>query len=207
MIRKQLLTIMVTFIFSAFTFASDTQNPSNETSGKTDLSITILVAIFTVLASGVVAALVSHFLTKRKEELFYKRAKLEVLYKYIELYKTLLFVTNHMWLNVMNGDIDFNTGLDMQINNNDDENKKLLPEIEMLINLYFPKFLVGFKNLIEKRDKVNELYKHFKSTYKLHGPTVDYSKNRKEFLKALLDIDEASKKLLHEVSKYAQTID
>jgi len=207
MTQKQLLITIFTFIFSAFTFAGDIQNPSNQTSEKTDPFIIILVAILTVLGSGVVAAWVSHYLAKRKEELFYKRTKLEDLYKCIEGYTTLLFVMNHMWLNVMNGDIDFNTGLDMQINNKDDDNRKLLPEIDMLINLYFPKFLVGFKNLIEKRDNVNKLYLHFKSTYKSHGPTVDYSKNRKEFLKALLDIEEESKQLLHEVSKYAQTID
>lgn len=166
----------------------------------------ILTVLLTIIGSGVAAAWISHYLAKSKEEFFYKRKKLEELYKCIERYTTLLFVMNHMWLRVMDGDLSFNQGLDMQIKNNGEEEKHLLPEIDMLINLYFLNFLPTYKDFVKKRDVINELYQDFKCIYKVKGPTIDYSKNKKEFVKALLEVDEGSKALLNEVAKYTQKL-
>jgi len=166
----------------------------------------IITSLLTIMGSGVVAAWISHHLAKSKEELFYKRKKLEELYKAIERYTTLLFVMNHMWLKVMDGNISYNQGLDLQINNNGDEEKHLLPEIGMLINLYFQNFLPTYDNFIKKRYMVNELHQGFRNIYKFKGPTVDYRKNRKEFSEALLEVDRISKVLLNEVAKYTQKL-
>jgi len=94
----------------------------------------------------------------------------------------------------------------MQIKNNGEEEKHLLPEIDMLINLYFLNFLPTYKDFVKKRDVINELYQDFKCIYKVKGPTIDYSKNKKEFVKALLEVDEGSKALLNEVAKYTQKL-
>jgi hypothetical protein len=171
------------------------------------LIITLVTAVLTILGSGVVAAWISQHLSKSKEELFDKRKKLEELYKCVERYTTLLFVMNHMWPRVMDGSLSFNQGLDLQINNkSEEEEKRLLPEIDMLINFYFLNFLPTYKNLVKKREVVNELYQDFKYIYKVKGPTIDYSKNKKEFITALLEVDEASRVLLNEVAQYAQTL-
>ena len=169
--------------------------------------MTLLTAILTILGSGVISACVSQRLAKSKEELFDKRKKLEGLYKSVYRYTTLLFVTNHIWPKVMDGDINFNQGLALQINNNaSEEEKRLIPEIDMLINFYFFNFLPTYKNLVKKRDAINELYQNFKCIYKVKGPTIDYSQNRKEFIKTLFEVENASKVLLSEVAQYAQKL-
>lgn len=203
--KKCLLVIIIFLPVSVFAEIANPENFSNNTKDNIEYT-TLLIAILTVLSSGVVAACVSHRLAKSKEELFYRRKKLEELYKCIDQYTTLLFRMNHMWLKVMDGELDFNQGLDLQIESNNDDDKLYLPEIDMLINLYFPNFLPTYRDFIERRNSVNILYANFKETYKLKGPTVDYSNICKEFSKALLEIDNASKTLLEEVAKYAQKL-
>lgn len=203
-----LLLIVILFSLSISVFANDTspQCPSTNTIMSPGFIITLLTSTLTILGSGVVATWISHRFAKGKEELFYKRKKLEELYKSIERYTTLLFVMNHMWLRVMDGKLTFNQGLDMQINSGSDEGKLLLPEIDMLINLYFPIFLPSYKIFINNRDMINELYQDFRNIYNVKGPTVDYSKNRNEFSKTLLEVDGISKVLLNEVAEYAQKL-
>ena len=171
------------------------------------LIVTLLTALLTILGSGVLAAWISYHLAKGKEELFYKRKKLEELYKSIVRYTTTLFSMNFMWPRVMDGKLSFNEGLDLLIKHRDNDEKYHLPEIDMLINLYFPNFLTTYTNFINKRDVINDLYDDFKSIYKVKGPTIDYSKNKKEFITALLEVEEASRVLLNEVAQYAQKLE
>ena len=205
----KLRLLFITFFLLSLSVFAETASPkisSGNAIVKPEYIIPLLTAILTILSSGVVAACVSHRLAKNKEELFYKRKKLEELYKSIEGYTTLLFVMNHMWLKVMDGELSFNQGLDLQIDSKNSEEKKCLPEIDMLINLYFPKFLPTYENFIKKRDTVNKLYNNFRNAYKEKGPTIDYGNNRKEFSKALLEIDEISKVFLKEVAQHAQKL-
>jgi flagellar basal body-associated protein FliL len=206
--KKWLLFILTILFLSVSVFANDTisQGSSINTIVNPGLIITLVTAVLTILGSGVVAAWISHRLAKGKEELFYKRKKLEELYKSIDKFTTLFFVTNHMWPKVMDGALSFNQGLDLQINGRKDEDTDFWPEIDMLINLYFPNFLSNYDNFKKKKVIVNDLYQEFKNAYKIKGPTIDYSKNKKEFLKALLEVDEASKALLDEVAQYAQKL-
>jgi hypothetical protein len=168
--------------------------------------VNISTALLTIIGSGVVAAWISHHLAKGKEELFYKRKKLEELYKSIVRYTTTLFSMNFMWPRVMDGKLSFNEGLDLLVRRRDDDEKHHLPEIDMLINLYFHNFLTTYTNFINKRDVINDLYDDFKSIYEVKGPTIDYSNNKKEFVKALLELEEVSKVLLEEVAQYAQKL-
>jgi hypothetical protein len=205
---KKGIFCLLLFWISVSVFA-ETSNPKNVPDGiviKPEYIIGILTAIITILGSGVVAAWISHRLAKGKEELFYKRKKLEELYKCIERYTTLIFSMNHMWLKVMDGELSYNQGLDLQINGRDDEEKHHLPEIDMLINLYFPSFRDTYKEFLKKRDVVNRLHGEFRDVYKLKGPTVEYSQNRKKFSNALLEIDKASSILLEEIVGYAQKL-
>ena len=201
--KIELPVILIILSLSESVFANDTnsQKFSNNT-----IFITLLTAVLTILGSGVVAAWISHRLAKGKEELFYKRKKLEELYKSIEKFTTLFFVTNHMWPTVMDGTLNYNQGLDLLINGKKDKDADFWPEIDMLINLYFPNFLSNYDNFKKKKVIVNDLHQEFKNVYRIKGPTIDYSKNKKEFLKALLEVDEASKVLLDEVAQYAQKL-
>ena len=202
------ITFIIVIIFlaiPAFAQTAKTDNPENDSNYKLEYT-SLLVGILTVLSSGVVAAGVSHRLAKSKEEWFYKRRKLEELYKCVERYTTLLICTNHMWLNVMDGELTFDQGLDMQINSKDDEDKNHLPEIDMLINLYFPNFLIVYDNFLKKRDAVNRIDRDFRDLYKAKGASIDYSNNRNEFFKALLEVENASKLLLKEIAKYSQKL-
>lgn len=205
--KKGLLYLFV-FNLSVSVFA-ETSNPKNTADNiivKPEYIIAFLTAILTILGSGVVAAWISHRLVKDKEELFYKRRKLEELYKCIERYTTLLFSMNYMWIKVMDGELSYNQGLDLQINDRGKEEKHHLPEIDMLINLYFPDFRSTYEDFIERRDVLNRMHGDFRDVYKIKGPTVDYSQNRKKFSNALLEIDNASKMLLEEIAKYAQKL-
>jgi hypothetical protein len=208
-IKKWLLFILIIPFLSIPTFANDAnpQTPSTNSIINPGLVITLLTAILTILGSGVAAAWISQRLAKSKEELFDKRKKLEGLYKSVYRYTTILFRMNFMWPRVMDGDLSFNQGLDLQINSNtSDEEKQLLPEIDMLINFYFSNFLPTYENFVKKREVLNELYEGFKYTYKVKGPTIDYSKNKKEFVKTLFEVEDASKALLNEVAQYAKTL-
>lgn len=165
----------------------------------------VLTALLTIICSGVVAAYISYRLAKSKEEFFYKRKKLEELYISIDRYTTILVRMNFMWPKVMDGELTFNQGLDLQINSNtSEEEKRILPEIEMLVNFYFSNFLPVYVNFAKKREALHDLYDDFKFAYKVKGPTVDYSINKKEFLKTLFELDGAAKNLLNEVANYAQ---
>jgi len=171
-----------------------------------ELVITLLTAILTILGSGVVAAWVSHDLVKKKEELYYRRTKLEELYKAVERFTTLLFVMNHIWPRVMDGELSFNQGLGLQVEKRGDEEKHLLPEIDMLINLYFPQLLSTYKQFVSQRDIINRLYSKFRDVYKVKGPTITYEANREEFSAALMNLDVIAKGLLSEVAQCAHRL-
>jgi hypothetical protein len=169
--------------------------------------VNILTVLLTIIGSGVAAAWISHYLAKSKEEFFYKRKKLEELYVSIDRYGTILIRMNFMWPKVMDGDLSFNQGLDVQINSNtSEEEKRLLPEIDMLINFYFSNFLSTYEIFLKKRELLEDLYKEFNCIYKIKGPTFDYSTNKKIFIKTLFEVDVAAKALLNEVAQYAKKL-
>ena len=96
-------------------------------------AIDVVLPILTVVCSGVVAALVAHRLSKRREAVALRRQKLEQLYMAYTGFCRLL-ISHHMpYAEVMRGKITFNQALDITIGTRRDTDEHHYEAAQMLM--------------------------------------------------------------------------
>jgi hypothetical protein len=137
--------------------------------------IQIAISIATILGSGVVSAIVAHKFTVSRAEREFRRKKLEELFLAADRYCRHLMTWNMVWTPVMKGDLDYNQGLDVQLQNKD----KLTQDyevIDMLVALYFQELRTDLDKILSRRDKTNEIHSAFRKTYEQQGETEQYIK-------------------------------
>jgi hypothetical protein len=107
------------------------------------------------------------------------REKLEELYLLASKYATSLAAYYLPYLSVMKGELEYNQALEMTI----ERGRKESPDfdrLQMLIELYFPSLSKSLNQLIENRDKANDILFAHKAEYKKGN------RNNQEFLEQML---------------------
>jgi hypothetical protein len=164
----------------------------------------ILIPLLTILFSGLLATIVTHYLTTSHQEKQFKRQKLEELYFAMDGFCTLFVTFNAYWPGVMEGKIDYNTALDKA--GSDAKNERFHQTAEMLVNIYFPALLPNFDAIMARRDSVNEIFSAFRKQYKASGPDAPNRKFVAPFNQAMLDFDTEHTRFNHELFKIAKAI-
>jgi hypothetical protein len=170
--------------------------------------VQILIPLLTILLSGLVATVVTHYLATSHQEKQFRRQKLEQLYFSMDGFCTWFVAFNAYWPGVMDGKIDYHTALNRQIEMGKDKNKNERPHqtAEMLVNIYFPALLPNFDAIVARRDSVNESFSAFRKQYKTSGPDASNRKFIAPFNQAMRDFDAEHSRFNHELFKIAKAI-
>jgi len=165
----------------------------------------ILIPILTILFSGLLATIVTHYLATSHQEKQFKRQKLEELYFAMDGFCTLFGTVNAYWPGVMEGEIDYNFALDKS-GSDMKKNERFHQTAEMLVNIYFPALLPNFDAIMARRDSVNEILSVFRKQYKTSGPDLSNRKFIAPFNQAMLDFDAEHTRFNRELFKIAKAI-
>lgn len=166
----------------------------------------IIIALLTILGSGVVTAIVTHRLATSRQEREFKRKKLEELYLALHGFCTLFGTWSIVWPQVMEGEMEYNQALDIQLQNKTGKDARYLETATMLINIYFPSLRNRLAALLKCRDEANAVLRVFKSLYKESGPTAETAAFVGPFSKAMLSFDAAHQDLNESLFKLAEAI-
>lgn len=151
------------------------------------LEVQIIVSVATILCSGVVSAYVTHRLSVGQSEREFRRKKLEELYFAIHTYCIKLFSTNMFQLQAMRGEITINDANQHIIQYHQGKEDKSHDVAQMLVNIYFPKLKPQLAAIINRRDRINQVYSQFRRD----GDGTRYAKRFADELKGI-DLDESS---------------
>jgi hypothetical protein len=166
----------------------------------------IFITLLTILFSGLVATIVTHYLATSHQEKQFRRQKLEELYFAMDGFRTWFVTFNAYWPAVMDGKIDYNTALDKQIEARTDKDERFHQTAEMLVNIYFPALLPNFDAIMARRDSVIEIFSAFRKQYKTSGPDASNRKFIAPFNQAMRDFDAEHSRFNHELFKIAKAI-
>ncbi|HUJ10500.1 MAG TPA: hypothetical protein VL171_10795 [Verrucomicrobiae bacterium] len=160
----------------------------------------ILLALTTVLGSGVLAAFVAHKFAERREEREFRRRKSEELFLAVHGYCITFVSRNMLWPRVMDGEMDYNKVLDINA-----EDKAPTPghyeTMQMLINIYFPDLLPDFRAILAAREPINDMKANFRNAYERGTPTRQFSE---PFSRALLKFEHLCDELKTKICHHAQ---
>jgi hypothetical protein len=168
----------------------------------TATALQLLISIATILCSGVISAIVTHRLSTGRAEREFRRKKLEELYIAVHTYCNKLFTANIMWPRVMRGEIDYNQGLDIFIENNSEKDNSADTAV-MLINIYFPELRPALDLILRRRDQINRITSDFKRTYQRGEPCESFLG---PLLGELSAIDTDEKRLTDELFRISQAV-
>ena len=166
----------------------------------------ILITLLTILFTGLVATIVTHYLATSHQEKQFKRKKLEELYFSMDGFCTWFVAFNAYWVGVMDGKIDYHTALNKQIEMGKDKNERPHQTAEMLVNIYFPALLPNFDAIMARPDSVNESFGAFRKQYKTSGPDPSNRKFIAPFSQAMRDFDAEHSRFNRELFKIAKTV-
>jgi hypothetical protein len=169
--------------------------------------VQILIPLLTILLSGLVATVVTHYLATSHQEKQFRRQKLEELYFSMDGFCTWFVAFNAYWPGVMQSKIDYNTALEAQIEaGREKKNERHHQTAEMLANIYFPALLPSFHAIMARRDAVNEILTAFGKQYKKIGPDPSHQKFTTAFNQAMLAFDTEHNRFNSELFKIAAAI-
>lgn len=127
--------------------------------------------IGSILASGVVASVVTVTLNAREQRRERLRAKLEEAYATAHDYCTLLTTHYVKYAEVFKGKISINDANDMTIATAVDTDRTLYRRLEMLVEIYVPKARSALKHAIAVRDELAGIYQDYRGRYP-HGDPI-----------------------------------
>jgi hypothetical protein len=156
------------------------------------MDMTLLVALLTVVMSGVVAAVVSYLLNTGKEQAFFMRRKGEELYLAAEAYERNLAKHFLPGYAVVKGEMSWNDYLDLEIKNADKNDKEASLQVLMLIDIYFPQLQTEFKKYSDQRDLLNKILNDHKRAYKAGNVGREFFR---PFHEAMIQLDTRGKEL------------
>jgi len=167
----------------------------------------IFISLLTILFSGLLATIVTHYLATSHQEKQFRRQKLEELYFSMDGFCTFFVSFHSYWPDVMDGKIPYMAALNAQIEaGSDKKNERYHQTAEMLLNIYFPALLPSFDAIMARRDSVNKILGAFQKQYKASGPDASNSQFTGRFNQAILDFDTEHSRFNHELFKIAKAI-
>jgi hypothetical protein len=170
------------------------------------LWLTVTIAIFTILGSGVVSGVVTYKLNASQKEREFRREKLEECFRAVHHY--LISLTTHylVWAEVMSGKLTYDQANDMIIAEGKREDREYPLLAELLIRLYFPSLQTHFDTLLKTRDELSRLQSEFGRSYRRNGPTGDYREQRKAYIAVIKQLDAHDKDLKNAICVLADKL-
>lgn len=169
------------------------------------VTATLVVGLSTVVASGLFSSVVTYNLNRNKEQMLFLRGKAEDLFLAADEYEKILgglFVT---YFPLLDGRIDYNEMLDLQISQGAKPRERGGAEtMEMLVEVYFPTTRAALADLWTAREKLNDLTHRIKQAYQAEGH-VTHPEFKKEILEASAMLTEALKALKRAIVAVART--
>ena len=154
--------------------------------------MSIVLAVFTVVASGVLATIIAYQLNATKEHVFFMRKKVEALYLAIERYDRSLSVHFLSYYSLLKNEISYNDLLDLQIkrDSNSIGSGEALETATMLINVYFSDLKFHLDRYMTVCEGINKIIANHKRAYK--GGDSDGTPWLKQFDEAIQELDRTS---------------
>lgn len=168
--------------------------------------LTITIAIFTILGSGVVSGIVTYKLNASQKEREFRREKLEECFRAVHHYLMSLVTNYIVWAEVMAGKLTYDQANDMIIAGSKPEYREYSLLAELLIRLYFPSLQTHFDALLRTRDELSRLQGDFRRCYQRDGPTADYREQRKVYLAVFKKLDAHDKDLKNAICSVAEKL-
>lgn len=167
-------------------------------------TVTLIIGLGTIAMSGVVSSIVTSRLGKSKEQQAFMRSKAEQLYLATDEFGKGFnsYFVGHFQL--LNGRIDYNQMLDMQISAGSKDRKYGGPEtMTMLVEIYFPTTRDALANVWRARSSVNSVATRIKDHYREFGDATDPDL-KVNFVDATNGVHQAIKELQHEIVQVAR---
>jgi hypothetical protein len=144
----------------------------------------IVLSLLTIVASGLVSAVVTFRLNAGRDSRRMRREKLEAAFLAHSGFLRQLDVGWYPYYAVMGGEIEYNDALDLAIGKGTAAEPKHFETLAMLVSLYFPELQSGFARLVGIRDRAATLIQAHKNDYKRVGPHVSAARDE---MKRLID--------------------
>lgn len=118
----------------------------------------ILIAIFTVLGSGIISAIVNHKMTHKQNQKVFLREKAEALYLATHEYRSLIMAYAHSYRMALNEQYSF---IDLLKHHASIGERAIdhggLENITMIVEFYFPAARSNLKNLTNDRENFQSI--------------------------------------------------
>lgn len=159
----------------------------------------IALSMLTILGSGVVSSVVTSRLNRGRDQTVFMRAKAEQLYLSADEYGRLFGATMVSYFPLLEGRIDWNQMLDVQIKNGEKQAVHGGAEtMTMLVAIYFPSVRTTLMHVWSAREHFNALISELKRDYIANGyVTGDDWKTR--FMSVAETMDAAIKDLQKQI--------
>jgi len=132
----------------------------------TSLLVQILIALITILGSGVVAAAVNHLFIRAREDRVAQKKRAEELFLAVGHYSNLLYNNSIWYLHCMQGKMDYMDVVDGTTKlNSADDSKRHFPTVEMMVSLHFPSLHPHLKAYRDKMMQLELISINFKKHY------------------------------------------
>ena len=165
--------------------------------------MSLQVFITLLLTSGLISAVVVHYLTNAREERDFRRKKIEELFLALQEW-CVAFLAHHItWPRVMMGEMDYNQALDIHLENPPKSQGKI-ETVTMLVNLYLPELRPEFEAILKARDDVNTIQGQFRKAYKEIGPHASHRQFVKPFDDRMTQFEQAQQRFNTALFKVAQ---
>lgn len=151
--------------------------------------MSIVIAIITIAASGVFAAVIAYRLSATKDHVFFMRRKVEELYLSLERYDRSLSSYFVSYYALLRNEISYNDLLDLQVKRGGETSHSgdSLDSTTMLVNVYFPELKSHLDAYTSARKAIHDVLAEHKRAYK-EGDT-DCTRWFKPFHKALGELE------------------
>ncbi len=162
------------------------------------VTATLIVGLSTVLASGVASSIVTYKLNRSKEQTVFLREKAEQLYLAADEFGKAFGSQMITYFPLLEGRIDYNQMLDMQISDGATPKNFGPATMEMLVEIYFPSVRPALQNVWKKREAYNKVTAVIKSVWKEFG-TLAHENLLPTYKAASLEMDAAIENLKKEI--------
>jgi len=127
--------------------------------------IQLIIAVFTIAMSGVVASVVSHKLNENKDDRNFKRQKIENIFISFHEWSSTLSMAFIPYISVMRGELTFDDVHEMIISKGSPK-EPYYQNLIMNISIYFPALKSDLDKMFEIRTNLNKVIYEYKNQYK-----------------------------------------